>query len=52
MRYLLFFALLLTQQSFAQRFHLYEDSKFYDQHIDVAKMTKDNISYGHSKKKG
>jgi hypothetical protein len=44
MRYLLFFALLLAQQSFAQRFHLYEDSKFYDQHIDVAKMTKESIS--------
>jgi hypothetical protein len=26
-RFLLFFALLLAQQSFAQRFHLYEDSK-------------------------
>ena len=44
MRFLLFFALLFTQQSFAQRFHLYEDSKFYDQHIDVAKMTNESIS--------
>jgi hypothetical protein len=44
MRFLLFFALFFAQQSFAQRFHLYEDSKFYDQHIDVAKMTKESIS--------
>ncbi|MEY4804839.1 MAG: hypothetical protein RL331_1360 [Bacteroidota bacterium] len=44
MRYLLFFALLLAHQSFAQRFYLYEDSKFYDEHIDVSKITKESIS--------